>query len=116
MRIFDATFETYLTSPAHTRAVMIAVFRLGWLTPVIRERDRFARLLAWRVRASLPHLPERDVVLRCELLCDAAMGVMLSELWRERSAEDLAAVRRNLLMLIETWVKGLDGAAPASAP
>jgi AcrR family transcriptional regulator len=107
-RILDAALETYLASPAHTRGVMIAVFRLGWLTPIIRERDRFAALLARRVRRSVPSLSEREAELRCEVLCDAVMGVALSELWRERTPKESAAVRTRVAALLESWVDGLE--------
>lgn len=105
--ILEKTMDTYLSSPVRTRGIAAAIFRLGWLKPVVRERDRFAELLARRLLAEHPHLDAAQVRLTAEVLCDCAMGVVVTELWRERTPAQLAAAKAELLTVVRRHVAGL---------
>jgi len=61
-RILEKTIDIYLARPERTRGVISTVFRVGWLKPTIRERDRFAGLLAKRLLAEHPLLDLRSAV------------------------------------------------------
>ena len=72
--LFEAVLATYLEHPRRTRAVVLAIGKLGWMTPVVRERDRFAHVVVERLRAEHPDVPEADARVVAEVLCDCAMG------------------------------------------
>jgi AcrR family transcriptional regulator len=95
-----AAVETYVKHPARTRILLAGVARLGLMSMVIRERDRFAREVAARL---LPHLPagvvtlpvfERTVIVAC----DAVMGLATAELYRDPPSSE-AAVEAELFEL-----------------
>ncbi|MGV3621818.1 MAG: TetR/AcrR family transcriptional regulator [Archangium sp.] len=105
--IIDATLRTYLDKPDRTRAIIQAIARLGWMKPVIVERDRFAGVLTRRIQAEHPKLELAKVQLASEVLCDAVMGVVISELWRERDGEGSARVREEVVTLVRGRVDAL---------
>ena len=78
----EVLMEVYLSKPNRTRAAIQTIARLGWDEPVIRERDRFAALMAERVCLQHPELPAEKVAATCRMLCDAIMGVLVTHLWR----------------------------------
>ena len=97
--IVDAVLRTYLEKPARTRAVIHAIATVGWVKPVISERDRFALLLAQRLHLEYPHVDFAALTLTSEVLCDAVIGVVLGELWRDGDAERSTRVRAELVEL-----------------
>lgn len=105
--IVDATLRTYLEKPDRTRAIIQAIARLGWMKPVIAERDRFAGVLTKRLCTEYPKLEAAKVQLMAEVLCDAVMGVVISELWRERDAQRAVDVREEVVLLARTRVAEL---------
>jgi AcrR family transcriptional regulator len=78
----DATYAMYLERPNRTRGALLAIARLGWMMPVIQERDRFAAVLARRLREDLPKLDEAKALAACQVVCDAVMGLIAAQLWR----------------------------------
>ncbi len=103
-RILEKTIDIYLARPERTRGVISTVFRVGWLKPTIRERDRFAGLLAKRLLAEHPLLDPEKVRLASEVLCDCVMGVVVSELWRDRAPAEWALARQQLVTIVEEQV------------
>ena len=97
--IVDAVLRTYLDKPARTRAVIHAIAMVGWVKPVITERDRFAKLIAQRLHAEHPKADFEALTLTSEVLCDAVMGVIQGELWRDPTPERSARVREELVAL-----------------
>jgi AcrR family transcriptional regulator len=97
--IIDAVLRTYLEKPARTRAVIHAIAMVGWVKPVVTERDRFAHVLAQRLHAEYPKADFSALTLTSEVLCDAVMGVIQGELWRDSSPERSARVREELVAL-----------------
>jgi AcrR family transcriptional regulator len=81
-KIFEDGFGLYLDSPRRTKAAIHFIARLGWVDPVIKERDRFATLLAARIRKGKPELDQVHTEATTRLVLDAAMGCILVELWR----------------------------------
>ncbi len=106
-RIVERTLDVYLARPERTRGVIRTLIRVGWLKPVVRERDRFAGLLATRLRAEHPNLDAERVRIASEVLCDSVMGVVSSELWRDRPTEEWTRARAELISLIEMRVARL---------
>lgn len=98
--LIDATLDVYLGHPARTRGIIVAIARFGWMKRVVSERDRFAHVLAKRLRLELPHVSEARAKLSAEFLCDAVIGVVLGELWRDRDEATRAQVREALRQLI----------------
>lgn len=103
----DGALDLYLGSPARTRGVALTIVRFGWVKRVVDERDRFARMLAARLGKELTHIPQARLDLLSEVLCDAMMGVVMGELWRERSDEGRAQVRSQLRGLVTREVNAL---------
>lgn len=105
--IVDATLRMYLEKPDRTRATITTIARLGWMKPVVAERDRFANVLTKRLCAEYPKLPVERVSLMSEVMCDAVMGVVVSELWRDRDAETSARVREEVVAVVRNHVAEL---------
>ncbi len=105
--IVDATLRMYLEKPDRTRATITTIARLGWMKPVVAERDRFAGVLTKRLSAEYPKLPLERVTLASEVMCDAVMGVVVSELWRDRDAEASARVREEVVAVVRNHVAEL---------
>lgn len=105
------TFDTYFTRPKRTRAAILTIFRLGWISPIIRERDRFADLLAERILLSEPSLERERVQRTCRLLCDAVMGVVATQVWRGEEHGGPAAARAGLQALAVALLQGELGLA-----
>lgn len=106
--LIDATLDVYLGHPARTRGIIVAIARLGWMKRVVSERDRFAHVLAARLQREFPHVADARARLRAEFLCDAVIGVVLGELWRDRDESARAAVREELRQLIMREVTALE--------
>ncbi len=96
--ILDSVLRTYLDKPARTRAVIHAIAMTGWVKPVVAERDRFALLLAQRLHIEHPEIDFEALKLTSEVLCDAVMGVVQAELWREPSSSERTERVRNELV------------------
>jgi AcrR family transcriptional regulator len=104
-RLVDAVWDVYMARPAHTRGVIVTIFRLQQAGVVVRDRDRFAALVGRRLQRELPSLPEAEVRLTAEVLCAAVMGVLAAELWRERTPEQLQLVRKHLYQLTSAHIE-----------
>ncbi|MDP2271626.1 MAG: TetR/AcrR family transcriptional regulator [Archangium sp.] len=105
--IVDATMKLYLAHPDRTRATIAAIARLGWMRPVVAERDRFAGVLAARLRVSFPELDPDKVQLTTEVLCDSVIGVVAGELWRTRTVEQHEKVRAEVVSMVKAAVQRL---------
>lgn len=105
--IVDATMKLYLEHPARTRATIAAIARLGWMRPVVTERDRFAGVLAARLRVSFPELDPQKVQLTTEVVCDSVIGVVAGELWRTRTDEQHERVRAEVVSMVRAAVQRL---------
>ncbi|MFZ5443663.1 MAG: TetR/AcrR family transcriptional regulator [Myxococcota bacterium] len=105
--IVDATLRVYLEKPERTRATISTIFRLGWIKPVVSERDRFAGVLTARLLKSYPKLDPQRVQLTTELLCDCVMGVVMAELWREATPERSERVRQELVEMVRQRIDTL---------
>jgi AcrR family transcriptional regulator len=112
--LVDGTLDLYLGSPARTRGVAVTVVRFGWVKRVVLERDRFAALLASRLCEEQPRLPKEKAQLMAEVLCDAIMGVVLGELWRERDEASERAMRAQVRGLVVREVEALMRAEAAA--
>jgi AcrR family transcriptional regulator len=108
----DASLSLYLDAPGRTRGVVLAIVRMGWIERVVRDRDRFAHLLAQKLSAEHPHLPRERFDRLGEVLCDAVIGIVLGELWRERTEEARAEVRQVLRDLVAREVAAVIAAHP----
>lgn len=108
--IVEATMKLYLAQPDRTRATIAAIARLGWMGPVVTERDRFAGVLTQRLCASYPELDPNEVQLTTEVLCDSVIGVVAGELWRTRSPAQHEKVRSEVVLMVKDAVRRLRGA------
>lgn len=106
-QLLDATLETYLAQPGRTRGVIGAIFRLGWVKPVVVERDRFAQLLAERLLEERPKLERPRAEAASRMLCDAIMGQVMAELWREPTPEQRSQHREELYAMVAAHVATL---------
>ncbi len=75
--------ETYLAHPRHMRVVTHAVGRLGLLSIVHRERDRFADFMTEHARQFLPAEDPKRLRRTMQLLADGAMGILTAAADRE---------------------------------
>jgi AcrR family transcriptional regulator len=95
--------HTYLARPKRMRVLVGAIGRLGLLSVVGRERDRFADVMAERARRLLPDEDEQRLRRTMQLIADAIMGVVVSAADRdppndvETVAEELAALALGLI-------------------
>lgn len=105
--IVDATLKMYLDKPSRTRATITTIARLGWVKPVIQERDRFAAVLTKRLCGEYPKLSVDKTQLMAEVLCDSVMGVVMSELWRDRTPERAAEVRQEVTTIAKLRIAEL---------
>jgi len=105
--IVEATMKLYLAQPDRTRATIAAIARLGWMGPVVTERDRFAAVLTKRLCTSFPELAPEKVQLTTEVLCDSVIGVIAGELWRTRSPEQHEKVRAEVVLMVKDAVRRL---------
>jgi hypothetical protein len=87
--------------------VALTIVRFGWVKRVVLERDRFASLLAARLCEEHPHLSKQKAQLVSEVLCDAIMGVVMGELWRERDEASAKAMRAEVRALVVREVEAL---------
>ncbi|MBM4783945.1 MAG: TetR/AcrR family transcriptional regulator [Archangiaceae bacterium] len=112
--LVDASLALYLDAPARTRGVIMAIARLGWMKQVVKERDRFAHVLSAKLKAEHPHVPQATLDRLSEVLCDAVIGVVLGELWRDPDEARHAEVRQRLKSLVQREVQTVVGASPAA--
>ncbi len=80
--ILDHAVATFLERPRRTRAAVALIARLGQVEHVVRERDRFARLVAARIARERPAFDRERLEATVRVVLDAGMGVILAELWR----------------------------------
>ncbi len=113
-RMVDATMRLYLDNPKRTRTIVLTIVRLGWMKRVVAERDRFAAVLAKRLRESHPEVDPRRAQSAAEVLCDALMGVVLAELWRERTADERARIAAEVHALVASTLASV--IPPRSSP
>lgn len=106
-QLLEATLETYLAQPGRTRGVISAIFRLGWVQPVVAERDRFAQLLAERLLEERPGLERARAEAAARVLCDAIMGHVMAALWREAPPEQRVRQREELSAIVAAHVATL---------
>lgn len=109
----DASLSLYLDAPGRTRGVVIAIVRMGWIQRVVHDRDRFAHMLAQKLSAEHPQVPRERFDRLGEVLCDAIIGIVLGELWRERTETARAEVRQVLRALVAREVAAAIAAPPA---
>ncbi len=81
-RVLTASLTTYLEQPKKTRAAITFIVRLGQVEAIVRERDRFAELVAARIMKDRRELAPELVRATVRLAFDAGMGVIMAELWR----------------------------------
>ncbi|MBL8937520.1 MAG: TetR/AcrR family transcriptional regulator [Archangium sp.] len=112
----DAALSMYLDAPGRTRGVVFAVVRMKWIERVVLERDRFAHLLAHKLLAEHPQVPHERFERLGEVLCDAILGIVLGELWRERSEAARAEVHQVLKELVAREVAAVIAAYPPQRP
>ena len=93
----DHVAATYLAHPVRTRMLLSGIGRLNWMRTITAERDRFAVEMAKRAEKLLPDFPREHLVDKMIELCDVAMGVVISHLYREPRSVD--AVARQLTAL-----------------
>jgi AcrR family transcriptional regulator len=74
---------TYLAHPARTRLWLMGIGRLQLTQTVTRERDRFASELARRALRFRPERAEPELTAAMIAACDAAIGVVVGELYRD---------------------------------
>lgn len=74
--------DTYLAHPARTRMLLAGIGRLRLMRVVTTERDRFARELAKRA-VKLTARSEAELAAVLVSACDAMMGIIVGELYRE---------------------------------
>ncbi len=108
----DATLATYLDNPARTRAVIVAIVRLGLGKYIVAERDRFAAVLAGRVLAEWPKADPVRIIEQMRLVCDLMMGVVTGDLWREADPAERERVHASLRLLIIRQVMAMGEAPP----
>lgn len=90
----DAALSMYLDSPGRMRGVVLTIIRMGWIQRIVKDRDRFAHLMAERLAAEHPRVPRERLDRFAEVLADALIGFVLGELWRERTDAARAEVRQ----------------------
>ncbi len=99
-QIIDHGIALYLGTPRRTRAALQFAARLGFIDPMLDERDRFARVLAERILRERPSLDAEHVFSTLRLALDAGVGVLLAELWRPTPD-----VRQRLLTLADSFLQ-----------
>jgi AcrR family transcriptional regulator len=84
--------DTYLAHPARTRIWLAGIGRLHLMRLVTSERDRFAGELTKRA-ARLTSRSEQELAGVMITACDAMIGIVVGELYREhpRSRDEVAA-------------------------
>lgn len=112
----DETLKLYLDKPDRTRATIQTIVRLGWMKPIIVERDRFAGVLRDRLRHEYPFLPEDETQLMTEVMCDALMGVVVTELWRDQTPDRAERVKAELISIIQERIARLLAAHQKERP
>lgn len=90
--------ETYLAHPLQLRVVTHAVGRLGLLSVVNRERDRFAEVMFTHVSPFLPDEEPQRLRRTMQLLADAAMGILTAAAERD-PPNSIDAVEEELVHL-----------------
>jgi AcrR family transcriptional regulator len=108
-KLLDATLDSYLAQPTRTRGLLVIIARLGWAGPVIAERDRFAGLIAKRMLEVRPELQPDRAQAVARVVCDAVMGVVLGELWRDSSPDRLKTARDQLHAMVRAYVAAVMG-------
>ena len=79
----DRVTNTYLDHPARSRIWLAGVGRLHMLKVITTERDRFARELAARAKPLLPARTEPELVRAMITICDALIGIVAGEIYRD---------------------------------
>ncbi|HZO12428.1 MAG TPA: hypothetical protein VFB62_04195, partial [Polyangiaceae bacterium] len=68
--------DTYLAHPSRTRVIVEGVGRLGLISLIHEEKDRFAGVLAVRAARYLPGEPLDALAATMRMVADASMGVL----------------------------------------
>lgn len=106
-KFVDATMTLYLSHPRRTRAAVLALARLGLVSPAATDRDRVAALIARRVCETFPGVEYERARLSLEVICDSVIGVIVGELWRTRTPEQQATVRAEVTSLVREGIARL---------
>lgn len=97
-----AVVETYLRYPRRTRVLLGGIGRLGLMPIVFAEQQRFATELAGRALRYVPATPIVELEAAMGQVVDAAIGVLVAELYRSPRPLDevsLAITRQSLAIL-----------------
>jgi len=102
-RLATGVVATYLHHRLRTRVLISGIGRFGLLPVVNAERDRFAERLAEKLRRFRPALSPEAARAAMREFCDAAIGVLVGELYRPprpdgEIATQLARLGRALLV------------------
>lgn len=95
--------DTYLAHPSRTRVIIEGIGRLGLITLVHEEKDRFAGVIAVHAARFLPGEPLDAIAATMRIVADAAMGVLGftatrgGSIDRARIAEELAAMALTII-------------------
>ena len=82
--VAEHVVDLYLAHPARTRLWIAGIGRLQLMRMVVEERDRFARQLAIRAQRFLPRCTDDEITEAMTAVCDANLGLVVSDLYRER--------------------------------
>lgn len=82
----DVVVRHYLRRPRHLQAVIRLADRLGLLSHIGRERDRFADALAVRVQRFVPEMPPAACATMMRAASDALTGIVVVSLFRPSPA------------------------------
>jgi AcrR family transcriptional regulator len=117
--VAECVASTYLTHPARTRLWLMGIGRLHLTKTVTKERDRFAAELGRRARRFRPERSQPELTSAMIAVCDAAMGVVVGELYRDTPrprAEVADMITRASMAILEPAPAPAPTAAPSLSP
>ncbi len=103
----DEVLLVYLDSPRLTRFAFKTATQFGRMNFVIRERDRFAGVVASRLLAELPNVPRADAEVSALALAEMLSGIVMGELYREPDAFRRSTLRTAFLRAVTAELEHL---------
>ena len=82
--VAECVADIYLAHPTRTRLWIAGIGRLQLMGMVVGECDRLARQLAVRAKRYLPQCTEDEIAEAMTAVCDANLGLVVSDLYRDR--------------------------------